>query len=158
MRAWWCVAAALVAFAPGLPVSAEEGTPIAVIVHKSNPVESLSLNQVRDLLHGRVGTWPNGRRVVLVLSDDHAMKGTVLKWCCGQTPAQYDAQMLRAVFTGDVPAAPKRLDTSEAVAKFVFNVAGGIGFVLPPDATDAVRVVRIGGLAPSDPGYPLRLR
>ena len=71
---WFVVAAILVVLPPRAAAAAEDGSPIAIVVNRSNPVESLTLNQVRELLRGGVSTWPNGRRVVLVLSDDRAIK------------------------------------------------------------------------------------
>lgn len=141
------------------PLGAEgPGLPLAVVVNKANPVENLTVAQVRDLVTGRVSTWPNGRRVVLVLSDDHEAKAALLKWCCRQSPAEYDEAMLRAVFTGEIPSAPKKLDSAEAVTKFVFNVAGGIGVAPAGEVTDIVKTVRVAGLTPADAAYPLRAR
>ena len=143
----------------GAPAGAQApGAPIAVVVNRSNPVENLTLPQLRDLVLGRVTTWPNGRRVVTVMTDEHDAKAALLKWCCRMPVAEYDETMLRATFTGDVAAVPKKLDTGDAVARFVFNVTGGVGFVRRAEASDNVKIVRVGGLLPEDPAYPIRTR
>lgn len=140
------------------PLAAEGGAAIAVVVNRANPVDNLTLTQLRDLLTGKTTTWPTGKRVVIVLTDEGDSRAAVLKICCRQAPQDYDTAMLRAVFTGDIPAAPRHLDTGEAVSKFVFNVAGGIGIVPLEHVTDIVKTVRIGGLTPADAAYPLRTR
>ena len=139
-------------------LAADGGTAIAVVVNRANPVDNLTLTQLRDLLTGKTATWPTGKRVVIVLTDEGDSRTAVLKICCRQAPQDYDTAMLRAVFTGDLPAAPRHLNTGEAVSKFVFNVAGGIGIVPLEHMTDIVKTVRIAGLTPADAAYPLRTR
>lgn len=139
-------------------VSAQGAATVAVVVNRANPVENLSLAQLRDVLMGKTTTWSNGKRVVVVLTDEGDSRTAVLRACCHQTAQEYDNAMLRLVFTGDIPAAPRHVDTADAVSKFVFNVAGGIGLVPVDRVTDTVKTIRIGGLAPTDAAYPLKSR
>jgi hypothetical protein len=42
--------------------------------------------------------------------------------------------------------------------RFVFNAPGAVGYVAADETDDTVKVLRIDGLLPGDPRYPLRRR
>jgi phosphate transport system substrate-binding protein len=132
---------------------------LAVVANKANPVTDLTSAQLRDLLLGRQATWPNGRRVILVLLQrDAQQRAALLRWCCHMTSEDYDRHMLHALFTGQVSTEPKLVSSDTAIKKFVFNVPGGLGTVDVQAVDNSVRVLRIDGHLPTDPGYPLVLR
>ncbi len=49
------------------------------MVHPSVMATDLSMDRVRDMLVGRISTWPDGKPVVLVLINDHANNAALLK-------------------------------------------------------------------------------
>ena len=49
-----------------------------------------------------------------------------------------------------------RCHSTEMMMEFVVAIPGSISFVGADEVTDAVRVVRVDGKLPADPGYPLR--
>jgi phosphate transport system substrate-binding protein len=127
---------------------------VAVIVNRANPVADVTTHQLRDLLMGRQNTWPNGRRVTLVLREPgEATRAALLRFCCHLSSEDYDRGILQAVFTGEALAAPKLVTTADAVKKFVFNVPGAIGVVSAADLDDTVNAVRIDGKATHDKDY-----
>ena len=54
-------------------------------------------------------------------------------------------------------SAPKRLSTGSGVRRFIFNVPGAIGFTRASEVDATVKLVRVNGLTPADPRYPLRI-
>jgi ABC-type phosphate transport system substrate-binding protein len=132
--------------------------PMAIVVHRSNPVEELSLAELRSLFLGERQRWPNGRRITLVLPEPGQPEGeAALKLIYRMTEAELNHHFLRAVYRGQAVGAPKRLSSSDRVVRFVFNVPGAIGCVPVQDVDSSVKVLRVEGRPPGEPGYPLRL-
>ena len=131
---------------------------MAIVVHRSNPVEELSLAELRSLFLGERQRWPNGRRITLVLQEPGQPEGeAALKLIYRMSEAELNHHFLRAVYRGQVLGAPKRLSSADRVVRFVFNVPGAIGCV-PVQAVDgSVKVLRVEGRSPGEQGYPLRL-
>lgn len=73
------------------------------------------------------------------------------------TDNDYNKYFIQARFIGNLQATPKILATSAGVREFVFNVPGAIGYVCAGEADASVKIVRIDGRLPGEPGYKLRL-
>ena len=138
--------------------SANATLPLAVVVHKSNPTENLSVSQLRRLFLGTVREWPSHKRVILVHRDAispvfQALLRTVLH----MTAPEYQRHALNLEFRGEEPLSIKILNSNEAACKFVFNVPGAVGII---DAAailnDQVKVVRVDGKMPGDVAYILQ--
>ena len=139
-----------------LPARGDE--PLAVIVNKSNPVENVSLEELRKFCAVERKYWSDSKRVTVVLRDPgQAERDAVLALIYRMGESDFMRHFLQAEFTGEVQSAPKHLSTGIGVRRFVFNVPGAIGFVRPAEADATVKVVRVNGFTPGDPQYPLRL-
>ena len=139
-----------------LPARADE--PLAVIVNKGNPVENVSLEELRKFCTVERKYWGDSKRVTVVLRDPgQAERDAVLQLIYRMGESDFTRHFLQGEFTGEVQSAPKHLSTGTGVRRFVFNVPGAIGFVRPAEADATVKIVRVNGFAPGDPQYPLRL-
>ena len=131
---------------------------LAVIVNKGNPVENVSLEELRKFCTVERKYWSNSKRVTVVLRDPgQAERDAVLQLIYRMGESDFTRHFLQGEFTGEVQSAPKHLSTGTGVRRFVFNVPGAIGFVRPAEADATVKIVRVNGFAPGDPQYPLRL-
>ena len=131
---------------------------LAVIVNKSNPVDNVTLEELRKYCIAERKFWMDNRRVTVVLRDPgQAERASVLQGIYRMSESDFSRHFLQAEFTGEVQSAPKHLATSVGVRRFVFNVPGAIGFVRPSEADATVKILRVNGYAPGDPQYPLRL-
>lgn len=132
--------------------------PLAVIVNKSNPVENVSLEELRKFCAVERKYWSDSKRVTVVLRDPgQAERDAVLALIYRMGESDFMRHFLQAEFTGEVQSAPKHLSTGVGVRRFVFNVPGAIGFVRAAEVDATVKIVRVNGCAPGDPQYPLRL-
>ena len=130
---------------------------LAVIVNKSNPVENVTLEELRKFCTAERKFWSDNKRATVVLRDPgQAERATVLQIIYRMSESDFARYFLQAEFTGEVQSAPKHLSTGAGVRRFVFNVPGSIGFVRPDDADATVKIVRVNGCTPADPQYPLR--
>ena len=68
----------------------------------------------------------------------------------------YQAHFLRAKFTEQALEQPRELGATADVLRFVSNVPGALAYLPASEVDPSVKVVRVDGLAPGDPGYKLR--
>ena len=137
-------------------VRAEEA--LAVIVNKSNPVENVTLDELRKYCLVDRKHWSDNKRVTVVLRDPGQVeRAAVLQLIYRMNESDFSRHFLQGEFTGEVQSAPKHLSTGLGVRRFIFNVPGAIGFVRSAELDATVKTVRVNGFAPGDPRYPLRL-
>jgi len=152
-------AAALIGPTPQSSVKAappKEG--LAIIVNRENPVENLSMAELRTVFLGERSHWPNGRRITIVMMEPgQSEREAVVRDICRMSESDLRRRYLQGLLTGEVLVSPKTLSSPVGVLKFVFNVPGAIGYVRPEDLDDSVKVVRIDGRLPSDADYPLKI-
>ena len=131
---------------------------LAIIVNRDNPVENLSLNELRTVFLGERSHWPNGRRITLVMMEPgQPERDALVRDVCHMSESDLRRRFLQGLLTGEVLVSPKTLSSPVGVRKFVFNVPGAIGYLRPEDVDDSVKVVRVDGHLPTDPDYPLKI-
>lgn len=145
----------------GTPSPDEPNAPqdnLAIVVNTTNPVENLSLSELRQVFLGERSHWPNGRRITLVMMEPGQFeRKALLREVCQMNEKDFSRHFLHGVFTGEVFVSPKTLASPVGVRKFVFNVPGAIGYVRASDVDSSVKVIRVDGRLPSDKEYGLRI-
>jgi len=156
------IAALSLAFAPALgrwpepQITTEQN--LAIVVSLSNPVENLSMAELRRIFLGERSHWPNGRRITLVMMEPgQPERAVVLRDICQMNETDFNNHFLHGVFTGEVLVSPKTLATPVGVRKFVFNVPGAIGYLRVSDLDPSVKAVRVDERGPEDKGYKLHV-
>jgi ABC-type phosphate transport system substrate-binding protein len=140
------------------PVQAASEQNLAVIVNLSNPVENLSMAELRKIFLGERTHWPSGRRITLVMMEPgQPERAVVLRDICQMNESDFNNHFLHGLFTGEVLVSPKTLATPVGVRKFVFNVPGAIGYLRATDVDASIKVVRVDERAPEDKGYKLHV-
>lgn len=146
----------------GIPPHGESDSPegnLAILVNTTNPVDNLSLPELRKVFLGERSHWPNGRRITLVmLEPGQPERKALIREVCQMTESDFSRHFLQGVFTGEVLVSPKTLSSPAGARKFVFNVPGAIGFVRASDVDSSVKVIRVDGRLPGDKEYGLRIR
>ena len=142
---------------PGEQGSATES--LVIVVNRSNPVDDLSLAELRRIFLGNRSYWANGRRITLVMRDPgDPERKIIVHDVCGMSEEQLKNHFLHGLFTGEILVSPKILSTPAGVRKFIFNVPGAIGYLRASDLDNSVKVVRIDELLPDDKGYKLHVQ
>ncbi len=132
---------------------------LAIVVNQSNPVDNLTLQELRTVFLGERSHWPNGRRITLVmLEPGQPERKAILREIYRMNENDFSRHFLQGLFTGEVFVSPKTLATPVGVRKFVFNVPGAIGYVRASDVDESVKVIRVDGRLPEDKDYGLRLQ
>ncbi len=131
---------------------------LAIVVHPSNPIENLTMAELRRIFLGEEGHWPDGRRLTLVMMEvGEPERKAVLQQICRMDESDYRKAILHRLYTGELLVSPKTLRNATHVREFVFNVPGAIGYLRAADTDQSVKVIRIDGHLPDDEGYPLRV-
>ena len=131
---------------------------LAVVVNKSNPVDNVTLDELRKYCIAERKHWGDDKRVTVVLRDPgQAEREAVLQLIYRMSESDFTRYFLQGEFTGEVQSAPKHLATASGARRFIFNVPGAIGFVRASEVDATVKVLRVNGCAPGDPKYPLHL-
>ena len=132
---------------------------LAIVVNRNNPIENISLTELRAMFYGEKKWWSQKHRVTLA-----AMKRSTPEWKAVQRVVykanqhELEHYYLYQSFKGEGVNLPVPMQAPSDVKKFVSKTPGALGYVRASDVDDTVKVVRINGLLPDDDGYPLRLR
>jgi len=143
-----------------LPAPAFQRSDLAIIVHKSNPVENLSLTELREYILAERSHWSTRQKIRVAMREPGSPeREAVLRLVCGMKRDQdFTTYFLRAKFSEQVVDEPRNLDSAPNMIRFVANVAGALGYVRADEVDPSVRVIRVDSLSPGDPGYKLTLR
>jgi ABC-type phosphate transport system substrate-binding protein len=139
------------------------GDPIVVIVNGANPVENLSVGELKKLFLSDRSRWDTGKAVAPVMIGPGSPERTsFLKIVCGMNDGDFSKYFLQAAFTGSSATPPKEVTSPAAVKSFVAGSPGGIGFLKAGDfhgdgSDGGIRAVKVDGVAASDPAYKLKM-
>jgi len=151
---------AVALFSLGLTASpADAGTsshePLAVVVAKNSAIHELSLYELKRLYLGDNMNTPDGKKLLPLNrgTSTHERVGfdkTVL----GMTPEEAARYWIDRRIRG-MSGAPKAVDPANVLQKVVSRLPGSISYVRQNEVTDGVKLVKIDGKLPGDPGYPV---
>lgn len=148
MLVW--LAVSLCAFA-----SASAGE-VAVIVNRSNPTETVSLQELVKIFKQEKQQWDHGMRIYLVMREAGAAeKQVILKKVYGMTDEELKKFWLGKLFREEIGAFPQTVGSVEGMKRFVSQAPNAIGFIDASALDDSVKPLRIEGKLPGQSGYPL---
>jgi ABC-type phosphate transport system substrate-binding protein len=131
----------------------------AVVVNKGNAVDSLSMVQLRKILLAQDSQWPGGKKITIYLaSPGHPVRSSVLKTVCSMTETDFNLHYMHAAFNGETTEPPKVAASAAQARTAVAAAPGGLAIIRASDVDASVKVVKINGLAPGQPGYPLTIK
>jgi ABC-type phosphate transport system substrate-binding protein len=143
--------------------SAGEGGPIVVIVNESNPVQNLSLSDLRKIFLSDRSRWETGKTIApVIIAGGAPERYAFLKTVCGMNNADFNKYFVQAAFTGRDITPPREVGSGRDVKSIVAASPGAIGFIrameFHGDGSDGgVKAVKVDGLLASEPGYKLRM-
>ncbi len=112
---------------------------IAVIVHPTNPIENLSLDQIRDVFSGRIENWkelggPNHSIDIVTREEGSGTRESFQKFVMGK---------------GDINLGALVQDSNGAVRQVISNDASAIGYISLGLVNDQVKAIKISGVEPN---------
>ena len=163
------IVTALLGFGAASQASADD---VAVIVHKSNPVDGLTLGELRKIVMGTQAKWPNEQRIsVLMTTPGQPERETTLKIVCGMNETNFNLHFTHASFNEGLanlhgpkwsqPAIaelPKAVGSGVQVRQSVAGSANAVGFIKASQLDGSVKVIAVDGSRPGEPAYKLKLK
>jgi ABC-type phosphate transport system substrate-binding protein len=141
-----------------LAAQGSRGSDIAVVVHRATPINDLSLADVRKIFLGEKQYWNAKLPVVLLIRAPVAReREVVLRVIYQMTEIQYNRFWYAKIFRAEAVSAPKIVYSTDMTKELVNVLPGAIGFIEAQHAHAAgLKVLRVDGHLPGEPGYPLR--
>jgi phosphate transport system substrate-binding protein len=139
------------------PAVAQTTAAIAIIVHRSNPVEDVTFSELRRIFMLDTQTWPHGRKITVVLREKgQPERAEAIRIICALSETHYERHVLFQTFRGAVNIGPRSIQSAALMLRFVYSAPGAIGYVASDQVDASVKVLRIDGLLPGDSRYRLR--
>jgi hypothetical protein len=139
----------------GLAASAAS---LSVVVHPTVEVDELSFTEFRKIIMGDRQFWATGQRIAIIVRAPVADERTVLiERVFKMNEAQYRQYWVAKVFRAEVVSGPRVVLSNEEAIDLVSVIEGAIAVVNTDDVPEGLKVLKIGGVLPGDPDYPLKL-
>jgi len=132
--------------------AAPSASTLAVIVNKSNPVNDLSMAELRKILLGERTVWRGSRKIILLLPTVGSPERQTALRLVSMDESNYKQHWLDKTSEGS--AAPAASASGFAV-NLVADTEDAIAVVPLADVKGSVKLLRINGASPGDSGYPI---
>jgi ABC-type phosphate transport system substrate-binding protein len=140
-----------------LPSTLAAGADIAVVVRPDAPVDDLTLSQTRRLLLGEQQFWSSNLRVTLLLRAPAAReRDVVLRVIYRMSEAEFRQYWISKMFRAEAASGPKVVYSNEMATELVSALPGSVAFVDATQVPKGLKVLKIDGKVPGQPGYPLK--
>jgi len=140
-----------------LSVSALAGArDMALVANKSNPVTVMTLPDLVKVCKGQVNHWPDGKPVTFITRNPSLPEmRLVLEKIYGMPKEEVSTLITIANHGRANHPAIVVVDSDDALVQRVESTAGAVGLVDVYSITGGVRVVKVAGKLPLEPGYAL---
>jgi ABC-type phosphate transport system substrate-binding protein len=133
------------------------GADIAVVVRPDSPVDDLTLAQTRKLLLGEQQFWNSKLRVTLLLRAPAAReRDVVLRVIYRMNEAEFRQYWISKMFRAEAANGPKVVYSNEMATELVSALPGSVAFVDASQVPKGLKILKIDGKLPGQPGYPLK--
>jgi ABC-type phosphate transport system substrate-binding protein len=149
------VLAAVMTSSLGQSLHAGERVPLAVIVSKASPLNELSSAQLARMYMGDMVDSSGGRLIPLNRATASEERQQFDRVVLGKSPDEMARYWIDRKIRGQ-SGAPKAVEPVDVYERVVAKLDGAVGYVRISDVRGDVKVVRIDGKGPTDPGYPVR--
>jgi ABC-type phosphate transport system substrate-binding protein len=131
-------------------------TELAVVVNPQNPVNGLTLAELRRIYMGDQRYWSSKLQIQLLVRAPGPERDLILKVIYQLNESQYKQYWITKIFRGEASAEPVAVFSNGAAAEGVRGIPGAVACVDPHSVGSGLKVLKIDGKLPGEPGYPLR--
>lgn len=138
-----------------IPRSAAQAGDVAVVVNPYSRVTNLSLVDLRKIFAGERRTWPGGIPVKLVLRAPGGHERLVFLKLLGMSESEYKQYWAAQTFRGEADSEPFTAPSLGMTIEATKVFPGAISMVDAKDVRAGIKVIKLDGRLPGEPGYPL---
>ncbi len=148
--------AAIVAL-PVEPAAQSPSDDIAIVVHPETPVEAITLAEVRKLFRGERQYWtPDIPVVLLVRAPVSRERKVVLRVIYQMSEPQFKQYWIARIFRAEATSGPKIVYSNDIANQLAGAIPGAVGFMPAGDVKPPLKILRVDGKLPGEPGYLIR--
>ncbi len=115
---------------------------VVVVVNPQNPIQTLKVDEVRDIFLGQSSEFPGGDLAIPADLPEGATRDAFYMKVADKSPQQMRAYWLKLIYTGKgIP--PQKSSDSAALKKLISKNQGVIGYIDEKDIDNSVKVVPI---------------
>lgn len=115
---------------------------VAIISHKSVPVDSITKSALLDFYTGDIQSWSNDEPVIVVDLKTRGDTKTIFYDFLGKKSSRMKSIWLKKKLSGEWDP-PESLESEDDVVKKVASTPGAIGFVSQLKATNDIKILLI---------------
>ena len=149
----WCLT--FIAALALLPRASAQGD-VAVIVNLQNPVASVSLVDLRKIFAGDKRTWPGGLSIKLIVRTPGCNERLTMLKLLKMSESEYKSHWTAEVFRGEADSEPISVPSVGMQREAIVAFPGSITLVEAKSVKPGMKVIKLDGLLPGVPGYPLQ--
>lgn len=147
----------LLAITGAASAQSKGGADIAVVVNPQTPVTEMTLAEVRKVFLGDRQYWNSNLPVVLLVRAPVAReREVVLRTIYQMGESQFKQYWVAKIFRSEVVSAPKIVYSEDMSKELLSAIPGSIAFMQVKDVGPGLRILKVDGHLPGEPGYPLR--
>jgi len=129
---------------------------MALVSNKANTVTVMTLPDLVKICKGQVNHWPDGKPVTFITRNPSLPEmRLVLEKIYGMPKEEVSTLITTANHGRANHPAIVVVDSDDALVQRVESTAGAVGLVDVYSITGGVKVVKVAGKLPLEPGYPL---
>ena len=129
---------------------------VAVVVSEKNPVANLTKPELRRIFAGEKRSWAGGQPIKLFVRAPVAHERAVLLKLLDMSESEYKKYWTAQVFRGEAQLEPVALFSNGMQKEALTTFPGAIALVNLQDVKPGMKIVKVDGHSPAEPGYPLR--
>lgn len=129
---------------------------IAVVAHSDVPIDEISFTELKKVLRGDREFWSSGNPVTLIVRAPVAAERTLLlKTVYEMSENQFRQYWISKVFRAEAASEPRIVLSSDETAELLTVITGAVGLMRADEVPQGLKILRVDGKNPGDPGYPL---
>jgi len=141
----------------GVTAQTESRNDLAVVVNPHTPIDNISLEDLRKIFLGERQFWSSNVPVVpLIRPQGTPEREVVLRVLFKMTEIEYKKYWITKVFRAEATNEPTVALTNSFANDAVAAIPGSVTVENAKDVPRGVKVLKIDGHKPGEPGYPLR--
>jgi hypothetical protein len=128
---------------------------IAVVVNANNPVNNVSLADLRKMLTGTKRSWPGGKEIKLITRAPGCRERSALLHLLAMSEDEYKRYWTAQMYRGEADAPPLVVPSVGMQREAILTFPEGLTLLSAQDVKPGMKVVRIDNMLPGDAGYAL---
>jgi len=145
----------LTCFALGLTALAQDND-VAVVVNPENAASNLTIAELRKIFAGEKRSWASAVPVKLVVRGPGSHERETLLKLLDMTESEYKHYWAAQVFRGEAQSEPIVVPSIGMQREAITLYPGGITLIEAQSVKPGMKVIKVNGQTPGEPGYPLQ--